>query len=136
LRAGWPGEREPDAERHQHRGDDQVDDARAGQQFDPDDRSGDDTGHGSGDEHQGQAPAFAGGRHVVARKIGYRWHHPPRLTAERDMFAITGLPPLLARAPAAPGSMYADLRTSNPRHPSRRRLGFSHCRSADSELRQ
>jgi hypothetical protein len=81
-------------------------------------------------------PRSREGQHVVARKIGYRWHHPPRLTAERDMFAITGLPPLLARAPAAPGSMYADLRTSNPRHPSRRGLGFSHCRSADSELRQ
>src|ERR1700722_4215015 len=57
LRAGWPGECQPDAERRQYGGDDQVEDAGPGQKFDPDDGSGDDTGQGPGDEHQGQAPA-------------------------------------------------------------------------------
>src|SRR5580704_10499098 len=31
LRAGWPGEGQPDAERHEHSGDDQVEDAGSGQ---------------------------------------------------------------------------------------------------------
>ena len=53
LWAGGPGERQQDAERHQHGGNCQVEDARPRQ----DDRSGDDTGQGSGNQHQGEAPA-------------------------------------------------------------------------------
>ena len=52
-----PGQGQPDTERDQDGGDHQVEDPRAGQQLDADDRSGDDAGHGSGDEHQGEAAA-------------------------------------------------------------------------------
>ena len=55
--ASGPGEHQPDAQRHQDGGDHQVEDARAGDQLDPDDRSGDDAGQRPGDEHQGQVPA-------------------------------------------------------------------------------
>ena len=43
-----PGRGEPAAERNQDGGDRQVEYTRAGQQFDADDRSGDDTGHRPG----------------------------------------------------------------------------------------
>ena len=55
-RAGWPGEQQPDA----HRDEDCCwlancsNTCRAGEQFDADHRSGDDTGQGPADEQQGQ----------------------------------------------------------------------------------
>jgi len=57
ARAGGDGDSQPDTERQQHRRDYQVEHPGSGQQFDPDDRSADDAGHGSGDEHQGETAA-------------------------------------------------------------------------------
>ena len=55
--AGGPGGGQPDAERQQQGGDQQVEDAGAGNQLDADDGSGDHAGQGPGDQEQGQPPA-------------------------------------------------------------------------------
>jgi hypothetical protein len=79
--AGGAGGGQPDAERQQQGGDQQVEDAGAGNQFDPDDRSGDHAGQGPGDQDQREPPAglvlppvlvqrAGGGDHVVEQVGG------------------------------------------------------------------
>ena len=74
--AAAPGQRQPGPEREQDRGHHQVEDLRAGQQFDPDDGSGDHARQRPGDQQPGQRatglplPPVAvqrtgGGDHVV-----------------------------------------------------------------------
>ena len=88
-RAGWSalsstggaGGGQPDAQRQQQGGDQQVEDARAGDQLDADDRSGDHAGQGPGDQDEGEPPAglvlapvpvqrAGGGDHVVEQVGG------------------------------------------------------------------
>ena len=74
----WSGQ--PGTQRQQDGGDHQAEDARTRQQLDADDRSGDDAGHGPGDEHHGQAAAglslppvpveHAGCRDDVVQQVG------------------------------------------------------------------
>jgi hypothetical protein len=59
--AGGPGQGQPGTQRQRDGGDHQVEHARTRQQLDADDRSGDDAGHGPGDEHQDQAATGAPG---------------------------------------------------------------------------
>src|SRR4029077_1433778 len=78
--SGRAGGGQPDAQRQQQGGDQQVEDAGTGDQFDADDRSGDHAGQGPGDQEQGQSAAGlvlppvpgqrAGGGHDVVEQVG------------------------------------------------------------------